>query len=79
MVATYTVKEDALVLDKPRVWSEKKLLNTVSTVRNYDLAPDGTRVAVLVPIEATEEQKANHHIVFLANFFDELRRRVPVH
>jgi hypothetical protein len=32
-------------------------------------------VVALMPAEAGESQ---HHVVFLENFFDELRRRAPV-
>ena len=78
MVADYTVQGDAFVPDKPRLWSEKALANTVVTIRNVDLAPDGKRVVALMPTEGSEVQQAQHHVVFLENFFDELRRRAPV-
>jgi Tol biopolymer transport system component len=77
MVASYTVKGDSFVADKPRVWSEKRIAN-VGISPNYDLAPDGKRIAVLMPIETAEGQKAQSHVIFLENFFDELRRKVPV-
>jgi hypothetical protein len=45
-----------------------------STTRSYDPAPDG-RIVALMPADAPA---AGHdHVVFLLNFFDELRRRVP--
>jgi hypothetical protein len=31
-----------------------------------------------MPVQAPETQKAQNHVIFLENFFDELRRRVPV-
>jgi len=74
MVASYTVKGDSFVADKPRVWSETRIAN-VGTQRNYDLAPDGKRIAALMPAETPEGQKAQSHVIFLENFFDELRRR----
>jgi hypothetical protein len=77
MVASYTVKGDSFVTDKPRVWSEKQLADFGPIVPNYDLAPDGKRIAALIPIERPEAQQAQTHVVFLMNFFDELRRRVP--
>jgi hypothetical protein len=76
MVAAYTVKEDSFLPDKPRMWSEKRLAH-VSTLGNYDLAPDGKRIVALMPDESAEGQKAQNHVIFLQNFFDELRRRVP--
>ena len=30
-----------------------------------------------MPAEAPEDQKAQNQVIFLENFFDELRRRVP--
>ena len=77
MVATYTVKGDVFVVDKPRVWSDKRLAD-VGLLANYDLAPDGKRIAALMPVEAPEEQQAQSHVVFLMNFFDELRRIAPL-
>jgi serine/threonine protein kinase/Tol biopolymer transport system component len=74
MVAGYTVKGDSFIADKPRVWSEKRIAN-VSLFANYDLAPDGKRIAALMPVETAEGQKAQSHVIFLENFFDEVRRR----
>jgi serine/threonine-protein kinase len=76
MVASYKVKGDSFVADKPRVWSERRLAE-VGLLRNYDVAADGKRIAALIPAEGREGQP-QHHVVFLLNFFDELRRRVPV-
>jgi hypothetical protein len=74
MVAGYTVQGDSFVPDKPRLWSEKPLANTVSFSKNFDLAPDGKRIVAVMPAEGGESQ---HHVVFLENLFDELRRRAP--
>jgi len=74
MVTSYTVKGDTFVADKPRVWSEKRLAN-VGLFQNYDVSPNGNRVAALMPVDAPGEQKAQNHVVFLENFFDEVRRR----
>jgi hypothetical protein len=78
MVAGYTVQGDSFVPDKPRLWSEKVLANTVNFSKNVDLAPDGKRVLAVMPVEGPEAQPSQHHVVFLENFFDELRRRAPV-
>jgi hypothetical protein len=74
MVAHYAVKGDSFVADKPRVWSEKRLVNT-GLFANYDLAPDGKRIVALMPVETAGVQKAQSHVIFLENFFDEVRRR----
>jgi hypothetical protein len=77
MVAAYTVKGDSLVADKPRLWSEKKV-DAVATGKNFDLAPDGKRIAALMPVETPESQQTQNHVVFLENFADELQRKVPI-
>jgi Tol biopolymer transport system component len=76
-VAAYTVRGDSFVADKPRMWSERPLANAFNNGSNYDLAPDGKRLVVFMPAEAPEAQKAQSEVIFLENFFDELRRKVP--
>jgi serine/threonine-protein kinase len=71
MAASYTVKGDAFLVEKPRVWIAK--LGAF-----WDLAPDGKRVLVPARVEPTEAPKPEHVVVFLLNFFDELRRKAPV-
>jgi len=67
------------VADKARPWSEKQLADFgVVGISNYDLAPDGKRVVALLPVETPEAQQAQNHVIFLENFFDELRRKVPL-
>jgi serine/threonine-protein kinase len=79
MVATYAAKADSFVPDKPRVWSDKQLANLGATgINNYDLASDGKRIVALMPVETAEAQKAQNQVIFLENFSDELRRKVPV-
>ena len=60
------------------MWSEKKIADSGVGGINYDVAPDGKRIVALMPAEAPEAQKAQNHVIFLENFFDELRRKVPV-
>ena len=75
MAATYTVKDDSFVADKPRMWSAMQI---GGSVKNVDLAFDGKRIVALMPAaEAKGSQEAQNHVVFLENFFDELRRKVP--
>ena len=50
----------------------------VGLYANYDLAPDGKRIAALMPVETAEGQKAQSHVIFLENFFDEVRRRMAM-
>jgi len=74
MTVSYTINGDTFVAGKPRVWIEK--MGTV--VYGWDLAPDGKRALVLSPAESAEQPKPEHEVVFLENFFDELRRRAPI-
>ena len=71
MAVGYSVKGDSFTADKPRVWSEARLLNS-GGIPIYDLAPDGKRLAAIL---ASDEPPT--HLMFLLNFFDELRRRAP--
>ena len=66
----------SFVAHKPRVWTGKQLANTGAAL-NIDLAPDGKRFAVLMPAQSPEPQDTQSHVTLLANFFDELRRRIP--
>jgi serine/threonine-protein kinase len=72
MAVSYTVKGDTFVSEKPRVWIAKLGGGT-----HWDLAPDGKHVAVVTPVESAKAPTEDHEVVFLLNFFDELRRRVP--
>jgi eukaryotic-like serine/threonine-protein kinase len=75
MAASYQARGDSFVADKPGVWSERRLVS-FSTTRSYDPAPDGTRLVALMPADPPQEPQ--DHVIFLMNFFDELRRRVPL-
>jgi WD40 repeat protein len=77
MVASYTMKGDSFVHEKPRVWIAK-VGAAGGNGTLWDLAPDGKRVAVMRPVESAESRKPEHEIVMLLNFFDELQRKVPL-
>jgi len=74
MVAGYTVQGEAFKADTPRLWTAKALAKTLKLI---DLAPDGKRILAVVAAEGGDTQQPRNHVVFLENFFDELRRRVP--
>ncbi len=78
MVASYTVMGEAFVAGKPREWSARQLGGDGTAVKNVDLAADGKRIVALMPVEAAEGQKAQSHVTFLENFFDDVRRKAPV-
>ena len=72
MAVRYTLKGDVFLADKPRVWV------TTPVGAEFDLAPDGKRLAVVTPVGPQGAPKQEHEVVFLQNFFDELRRKAPV-
>ena len=77
MAVKYSVKGDSFEAEKPAVWVPK--LGVVEGIRGaWDLAPDGKRLAVVMPVETTTASKVEHEVVFFENFFDYLRQRVPV-
>jgi Tol biopolymer transport system component/predicted Ser/Thr protein kinase len=79
MVVSYASKGDSFVAEKPRVWTGHSVALTLSgaTGAQYDLAPDGKRIAVAADAGASTQQDAGH-VIFLENFVDELQRKVPI-
>jgi hypothetical protein len=76
--AAYTVKGDSFVAGQPRLWSGKPIEGFLTT-NSLDLTSDGKRIAVPLPApQAKGAPEAQNHIVFLENFFDERRRKVPM-
>jgi serine/threonine-protein kinase len=72
LAAPYTIRGESLEPDKPTVRVEK-----VGGTQ-WDLARDG-RIALIVqvnPADQNEKAPSDHTVVFLQNFFDEVRRRV---
>jgi hypothetical protein len=79
MVVPYSIAGDTFIPEKPRPWSQTSFGGTPPFGYygpGFDLHPDGKRFVVAPPApEATNE--AQNQLVFIFNFFDELRRRVP--
>jgi serine/threonine-protein kinase len=75
MAVDYRVEGASFVYGKPRLWSDKQLFYTGTL--NLDLAPDGKRFVVLAQPENAGSEKGSVQVVFLQNFFDELKRRIP--
>jgi Tol biopolymer transport system component/DNA-binding winged helix-turn-helix (wHTH) protein len=73
MVTDYQESGDSFIAAKPRVWSQKRLLEIGESY--YDIAPDGKGFAAILYPDGTAEQKPATNLTFLLNFFDELRRR----
>ena len=85
MALSYTISHksggDSFAALKPQVWSETRLRDT-TIYSNYDLAPDGKRLAAMFGDVEASGQGGPTHLTFLLNFFDELRRRArsnPAH
>jgi Tol biopolymer transport system component len=72
MAVSYTVQGDAFVAGTPHVWISK-LGGT-----DWDLHPDGKRVAVITPVGSTDAPGPDHTVVFLQNFLDYLKQQVPL-
>jgi serine/threonine-protein kinase len=73
-VTAYEIKGGSFVSGKARVWSDARLAERPLSTRNFSLSADGTRAAVLLPEESAQPAPGNH-VVFVLNFFDDLRRR----
>jgi len=73
MSVSYSVQKDSFVTDKPRTW-----LSALGGALGFDMAPDGHRVAAMMPVGGQGPSRQEHTLVFVQNFLDELRRRVPV-
>ena len=74
MVASYRVQGESFQRDEPRVWSDKRF--APRRRRSFDLHPDGNRIAFAAEVQ--QDAVKHDKLVFVFNFFDELRRRIPV-
>jgi Tol biopolymer transport system component len=74
MAESFESHGNSLVTGKPRVWSRE--IAKFAATGSYDPCPDGKRIIVLLP--ADTPQQPHDRVIFLLNFFDELRRRVPL-
>jgi serine/threonine-protein kinase len=78
MVVSYSAKGGTFSAGQPRLWSPRRAWSSsFGRPSNLDLVPDGKRFAVILPTGQDAEPQPQTHVVFLLNFFDELRRRVP--
>jgi len=75
MVAPYSVKGDTFVSERPRMWTQ---LPPALSPNDIDIAPDGKRFLVAVPSDDPQNEDHQRHLVFVLNFFDELRDKVPI-
>ena len=73
MSVEYTTTGNVFSAGKPRVW-----LMSMGGAQGFDIAPDGKRLIAFMPTATGTAPKTEHTVVFVQNFFDELRRRVPI-
>ncbi len=72
MVAGYSADGGSFVSEKPRVWSAG-VIQMLGTSRTFDMHPDMKRAAIGQQPESDQRAK----VVFVVNFFEELRRKAP--
>jgi dipeptidyl aminopeptidase/acylaminoacyl peptidase len=80
MAVSYRMERSSFVADKPRLWTGQRMVESPTSpilLRNYDITPDGKRLLVLQVQGAADDRPTGQANIVL-NFFDELRRRVPV-
>jgi Tol biopolymer transport system component len=76
MVVIYTASADSFHADKPQLWSPGQFTELGLGNSNFDLHPDGKRIAVL-KAPGTEQAAAVNKVSFIFNFFDEIKRKLP--
>jgi len=74
MVTEYQDMKGTFVASKPRVWTTMPRVGNTGFSR-YDIAPDGSRAAILARPQLDSEQMPRMNL--LLNFFDEIRRIAP--
>ncbi|HEY1341480.1 MAG TPA: protein kinase [Bryobacteraceae bacterium] len=77
MVVDYTAGRDSLIPARPRPWSPTPIMRT-AVFWNFDVARDGNRILMFPELTSPAEAKSPLHVTVFLNFFDELRRRVPL-
>jgi serine/threonine-protein kinase len=76
MVATYTSEGGSFHAAKPTAWSDTRY-DSRPRQRSFDLHPDGERFAIS-SFQQLQDSLRRDKVVFIFNFFDELRRLAPV-
>jgi Tol biopolymer transport system component/predicted Ser/Thr protein kinase len=76
MMAVDIATQPGFAAGKPRALFEGRYLPTPFTFPSYDVSPDGQRFLMVKPTE--QAQAAPTQINVVLNWFEELKRRVPV-
>jgi serine/threonine-protein kinase len=79
MIAAYSVQGDSFHAEQPRPWPEARYVarGGALPLREFDLHPDGNRLA-LATLRQTQPVLKQDRLILFFNFFDELRRIAPV-
>ena len=75
MVAPFAVEGESFQAEKPSEWSDGRY-QTRGSIRMFDLHADGERFA-LAPAAPAPGEATQDTLVFIFNFFEELRRIAP--
>jgi serine/threonine-protein kinase len=76
MMAVDVATQPSFTGGKPRLLFEGPYVPTPATFPNYDVSSDGQRFLMLKPSESAEAAPTQINVVL--NWFEELKRRVPV-
>jgi hypothetical protein len=71
----YTVSNGVFRADQATPWSDHRLAN-MGLTPNFDRDPNGDRFVVQIPAPGSEPPEGESHVTLVANFFEEVRRRV---
>src|SRR5262245_8158802 len=75
MVASYATTPDSFGAQKAQVWSPGRFLQR-QRLRAVNIHPDGQRFAI-APVPDVAAAANQNKVVFVFNFFDELKRLAP--
>ena len=76
MSSHYTIEGRSFVHSRPAVWTETPLASA-GVFYNYDVAPDGRRVAAMVAAETPDFRSSPASVSLLLTFDRELALRTP--
>ena len=76
MVANYRVENVTFIPGKATLWVDASFSDRGQGIRNFDLHPDGQRLAIVKGQDSEAQAKVNK-VTFIFNFFEELRRITP--
>ena len=76
MMAVAVTAQPSFTAEKPRMLFQTPF-GYAANVRGYDVTPDGQRFLMVQPKDTTPIKPAE--VILVQNWFEELKRRVPVH